>query len=83
MINQTYVPKLSPCINYQISLRNQSVLDHDDERCLLLQSKNSMTLSENTLGPILKDVECDVVCPFIKNCCAMIIFKTTKGNFDH
>lgn len=42
-----------------------------------------MTLSENTLGPILKDVACDVVCPFFKDCCALIMFKTTKGKLNH
>lgn len=42
-----------------------------------------MTLSENTLGPILKDVACDVVCPFFKDCCALIIFKTAKGKLNH
>lgn len=60
---------------------NQSAPDDYDERCLLLQSKNNMTLSENTLGPILKDVACDVVCPFFKDCCALIMFKTTKDSY--
>lgn len=42
-----------------------------------------MILLENMFGLILKDVECDVVCLFIKNCCVMIIFKIIKGNFDY
>lgn len=83
MISQTYVAKLDPCINYQISLRKQLVPDNDDERCLLLQSKNNIALSEKMLGPFLKDVACDVVCPFLKDYCALIIFKTIKGKFNH
>lgn len=65
--------------------RNQSAPDNDDEKCLLLQSKNNMALlSEKTLGPFLKDVECEsIVCPFLHERQALIIFKTIKGNLDH
>uniref|UniRef100_K1Q9A6 Poly [ADP-ribose] polymerase 14 n=1 Tax=Magallana gigas TaxID=29159 RepID=K1Q9A6_MAGGI len=58
---------------------NQSVPDNNDEKCLLLQSKNNIALSEKTLGPFLKDVEYEsVVCPFLNELQALIIFKTIK-----
>lgn len=59
---------------------NQSAPNNDDEKCLLLQSKNNMAqLSEKTLGPFLKDVECEsIVCPFLNERQALIIFKTIK-----
>ncbi|XP_052704649.1 uncharacterized protein LOC128180570 [Crassostrea angulata] len=58
---------------------NQSVPDNNDEKCLLLQSKNNIALYEKTLGPFLKDVECEsVVCPFLNKCQALVIFKTIK-----
>lgn len=69
---------------FVLTSRNQSVPDNNDEKCLLLQSKNNIALSEKTLGPFLKDVEYEsVVCPFLNELQALIIFKTIKGNLEH
>lgn len=58
-------------------------MDNYDERCFLLWSKNNMILLENMFGLILKDVVCDVVCLFFKDCCVLIIFKIIKGKFNY
>lgn len=42
-----------------------------------------MILLENMFGLILKDVVCDVVCLFFKDCCVLIIFKIIKGKFNY
>lgn len=55
------------CIDIQnYYFRNQLVLDNNDEKCFLLQSKNNIVLFEKMFGLFLKGVEFEsVVCLFL------------------
>ncbi|XP_062602867.1 uncharacterized protein LOC134264599 isoform X2 [Saccostrea cucullata] len=52
---------------------------HEDQFCLILSSKDGGILSEKNIGPLMKDVECEnIICPFLKDGCALIRFKSVK-----